>query len=141
MFSRNFQIIRGFRKFRKFNHIKFIRENIEMIPRTFFFVNMFTFLVHIVEKYYKMRSLILRKINIFSVKSTFFVLKSWFHEIFWVWSHFTVHFHTTVLWILISKMTFYPWNQFIHSIYRVFHLKSWYFKWLMHCSSAFFTPQ
>jgi len=36
------------------------------------------------------------KINIFSVKSTF-LLKSWFHEIFWAWSRFSVLFHTVQL--------------------------------------------
>ena len=39
-------------------------------------------------------------INIFSVKSTVLLkklLKGWFHEIFWAWSHFTVFFLLSLL--------------------------------------------
>ena len=42
------------------------------------------------------------KINIFSVKSTILLnklLKRWFHEKFWVWSHFIVLFHNFGIWL------------------------------------------
>ena len=51
------------------------------------------------------------KVNIFSVKSTKKLLKSWFHEIFWVSPHFIVFFHTQL------------WSVNLH--WSIAHLISW----------------
>ena len=60
----------------------------------------------VVEKYYKMRSrFFYRKINIFTFLLKKLV-KSWFHEIFWVWSRFPVF--STLCHIYYTKIS---WKQ------------------------------
>jgi len=87
--------------------------------------------------------IIYRKINIFYVKSIHLLkklLKSWFHERFWAWSHFIVPFQ---LWYLfpsiwreknhILKISNFSWKLYVHyCISRIFY-HSYKIPCLVHC--------